>query len=230
MAEILFANFNEEYTRLKIVRMKEILYGAEPKIQLEGCDALNESMIIKKSQNPEPTLKHIRLVSGEDIHLWRTSFCVYHPRTGTWIHILDSDKPRMIPGEFTYKEEYLSALFSSSKSAACIQRKREIVDIIHKIGVALLPTVPVPVPSIQPPSRSPLMKVPLFVGKIIKRDAIQNKDRCAIMLDEFTEDMKTCVTPCFHIFTESGMSAWLESKNQCPTCKCDVQQSSCLFV
>lgn len=226
MAEVVFAVFDEQLIHLKMVRMKDIPYGSESRTRLESCDTAttsNRSMVIKRSQEPEPTLTRITLESGAPIYLWRTPMCVYHGRTGKWIYVLDSNCLNAIPGEFTYREECISRFFRGSRNTECKTLRARMMQSIPQE-----PQNRMPVPTAPAAVSAP--KIPAFVAEIIKRDAIRNKDTCAITLDEFTEDTKTVVTPCFHIFTRSGLCTWLESKHLCPTCKASVSTASCLFL
>jgi hypothetical protein len=237
MAEVVFAVFDENLIHLKIVRMNDVLCGGETRIRLEGCDtstSRTRSMVIAASKEPQPTLTRIMLESGNTIYLWRTPMCVYHRRTGKWIYILDSNCLNAIPGEFTYREECISRLFRGSRNRDCKMLHYRMLEIIR----AEQTQIRVPVPTAPAFARTPTaplapvpaVKIPAFVGGIIKRDAVRNKDSCAITMDEFTEDTKTMVTPCFHIFTTSGLCKWLESKELCPTCKASIDMRSCLFI
>jgi len=84
--------------------------------------------------------------------------------------------------------------------------------------------------SVRLPAQAPAAKVPAFVAAILKQNAIANRNTCAITFDEITQDTKTVVTPCFHIFTETGMLKWLEINPVCPSCKAPVDKVNCLFV
>ena len=229
MAEVIFAVFDDSLIHLKCVRMNDTVYQGESRTRLEACDtaASNSSVMIKTSQEPEPTLTRLILESGSPIYLWRTSMCMYHRRTRKWIHILDSNCLNQIPGEFTYREDCISKFFSGSRNIRCKILHRRMLQTIYRQELTLV-RMPAPVPVPLPSEAAP--KIPAFLGAIIKRDAITKKDTCPISLEEFTEDMKTVVTPCFHIFTQAGLSRWLESKSLCPTCKTSIATASCLFI
>jgi hypothetical protein len=226
MAEVVFAAFDEDLINLKIVRMIEFICAGESRVRLEECDASasrNRSMVIKRCKDPRPTLTRIILESGNVIYLWRTSMCVYHYRTGKCIYILDSNCLTAIPGEFTYREECISRLFKGSRNTDCKMLRSRMLESIRAEEAV---QIRLPVGNVCKAA----VEIPMFVGAIIKRDAIRNKDSCPITMDEFAEDTKTMVTPCFHIFTTAGLCKWLESKDICPTCKASVRMRSCIFL
>jgi len=225
MTEDVFACFNPSVTRLKIVRMTEIS-GAVTRLEAFHGE-LGGTMSIRTSREPAPTLTAILLESGERLYLWRTSMCVYHRSTGTWIHILDSNRMTMIPGEFTYRETCMSRLCRGSRERRCTQLRREMLRCIREREEMYTPSVAALPPS-APPQRGGT--VPAFLARIIKRDAVSNRDMCPVTLEEFTEEIKAAVTPCFHLFTEAGLCAWLDTKGECPTCKAGVDKDACLFL
>jgi len=180
-------------------------------------------MNIMVSTEPEPMLKRISLENGAHLYLWRTPWCAYRAETKTWIPILDSNKAHMIPGEFLYDAEYL---FYDSPYEAYKQLQ---VDMEKKAAETEINYMKYIAPSVQP-TQITASKPPRFVAEIIKRDAVANKGSCAILMEYITQDMKTLVTPCFHIFDAASLEEWITQKGSCPACNGPVKQEACLLL
>jgi hypothetical protein len=123
----------------------------------------------------------------------------------------------MIPGIFFYKERTSRRGQHSQPYKAL--RERMILEIQERER-------PPPVPS-APPAQTPIAT---YLGEIIKRDAIHTKAICSISLEEFTNETKTGVTPCFHLFEAEGLRTWLKTDYTCPICKSTVTPTGCLFI
>lgn len=222
MAERCFAMFDDDAKRLKLVRMNE---RADSILELSAHAASTPSsthMNIAMSNEPEPMLKRIPLDGGEHLYLWRSPWCTYRAETKTWIPILDSDKRSAIPGEFLYEGEWL---FHKPPSVGYKQLREKMTQKAVEIERHYMKHVTAAAPPQTPPN-----KPPRFLAEIIKRDAIANRTSCAISLDDITQDMKTLVTPCFHIFEAASLGEWIAQKGSCPTCKGPVKQETCLLL
>jgi hypothetical protein len=233
MTESTFACFNATATHLKVVKMSEM---AESRTRVEACEqALGQTFTVRTSREPAPTLTLIVLESGERLYLWRTSLCVYTKSTRRWIHILDSNCMELIPGEFRCRETCMSRLFRGSRERRLRQRRREMLRSVWRqeelyvqgMRTSILPPTAPPQLVVPQPTQA---RVPAFLGHIIKRDAVRNRDTCPVTLENFTEEIKAAVTPCFHLFTEAGLCGWLKTKAECPTCKAPVDTALCLFL
>ena len=60
--------------------------------------------------------------------------------------------------------------------------------------------------------------IPPYVIELIKQDAIKKEEFCPILFDKITID-NSVVTSCFHIFSKVGITEWLRTSSQCPTCR-----------
>ena len=231
MPERLFASFNEDLTRLKIVRMIDSGWNTSQTIQLLPyvSDRKKKRVFITKSLDSSPMLKHIPLDTGEQIYLWRTPWCMYNKETGTWIHILDSDKMYAIPGEFIYKEKYIDSLVEASRVVEKQALSTQMIASISESESVHLGTAP-SILQIAPSAPPALPSPPSFVAQIIKRDAIQRRESCPISLETFTNHMKARITPCFHIFQEDSLNQWLTKEVSCPMCKAYISCEQCVSV
>ena len=233
MTERCFAIFDEQVRKLKLVKMTEILPEPDVIIMLspftEG-DIYGKARIADSSE-PEPMLKRIPLDADEHMYLWRSPWCMYVDRIKAWIPILDSTRREEIPGEYIYETEYT---FYNPWYRTYKDLRTKMMKEAEAIEQQYVPVpVPVRIPSAPPapvPSAPPCHKPPMFVASIIKRDAIANRMACSISLEDFTEEMKTRVTPCFHIFEATQLEEWISLKPVCPTCKASLQQEDCLVL
>lgn len=216
--------FDAEMVNLKVVRLVEV----GDRFRFEESDAATSptaSVVIRTSREPQPTLKKFDTEDGSQIYMWRTSMCIEHKRTGTWIHIIDANHPELIPGEYTHKETFGSKMMKGNRNINCKELRIRMLARIEELIQAELQII-----HSEEFSETLPRSIPRFVGEIIKRDAVAMKHTCAITMDEFTEDMKTLVTPCFHIFDQLALSRWLQSTNLCPVCKASVSSAECLAV
>ena len=233
-ADKYFALFDDTVQKLKVVRMTEI-----PKPEMlvmlspsrEG--AATQKLQIVKSNESEPMLSRIQLDPGKHLYLWRSPWCMYHETTRCWIPILDSDKREAIPGDFTYSSMHIfyNPWYSEYKSLHRTMVQR--VESLEKdTFVRTIPTAPIQIPL--PKSSGPPVvrnyKPPTFVAHIIKRDAIANRTTCSISLEEFTHEMKTQVTPCFHIFDSRSLNEWVSLQGCCPMCKVPLSNEDCVLL
>jgi len=237
MPEGYFAMFDAEMVNLKVVRLVEV----GNRFRFEESDRAASpvpSVVVRTSREPQPTLKKFDTEDGSQIYMWRTSMCIEHKRTGTWIHIIDANHPELIPGEYTHKETFGSKMMKGNRNIHYKElRTRMLAHVEELIRAELqvihteeLITAELQAVHTEEVSPTPARTIPRFVGEIIKRDAVATKHACVITMDEFTEDMKTSVTPCFHIFDELALSRWLQSTNLCPVCKASVSPAECLAV
>jgi hypothetical protein len=224
MTDRCFAIFDEQVRKLKLVRMTEILPEPDPIIMLSPYTEgdIYGKVRIANSSEPEPMLKRIPLDADEHVYLWRSPWCMYVDRLKAWIPILDSTRREHIPGEYTYETEYT---FYNPWYRTYKDLQLKMTKEAETIEQQYIAAMPLPVPS-APPSHKP----PMFVAAIIKRDAIANRMACSISLEDFTEEMKTRVTPCFHIFEAVQFEKWVSVKGLCPTCKASLQQEDCLLL
>ena len=220
MREHHFAIYDDNVARLKVVKMTQICGAPNYVIRLTGITPdFTDDQIIKVGDNddPAPDLKRVPLEEDRHLYLWRSPWCMYYRKTGLWIPILDSDRRSMIPGVFFYKERTWrrGQLYDAYKGL----REQMILEIEQRER-------PPPVPS-APPAQTPIAT---YVGEIIKRDAIHTKAICSISLQEFTQETKTGITPCFHLFDADSLRMWLETDHSCPVCKSSVTLNGCLFL
>jgi len=216
--------FDAEMVNLKIAQIIEV----GNRFRFEECDAAISpvpNVVIRTSREPQPTLKKFDTEDGSQIYMWRTSMCIEHKRTGAWIHILDANHPELIPGEYTHKETFGSKFAKGNRNILYKELRTRMLAHIDELIRAELQVI-----HREENSPTPARTIPRFVGEIIKRDAVATKYTCAITMDEITEDMKTLVTPCFHIFDELALLRWLQSTNVCPVCKASVSPAECLRI
>ena len=220
MRENYFAIYDDNVTRLKVVKMTQISGSPNYVIRLTGITPdFSDEQIVKVGDNddPVPELRKIPLEEGQHLYLWRSPWCIYYRNTAQWIPILDSDRRSMIPGVFFYKER--------------TWRRGQLSDAYKGLHEQMILEIqererPPPVPS-APPAQSPIAA---YLGEIIKRDAIHTKAICSISLEEFTTETKTGITPCFHLFEAESLRTWLQTDYTCPICKSTLMLSGCLFI
>jgi len=220
MREHHFALYDDNVSRLKVVKMTQISGSPNYVIRLTGVipDFTDEQIIkVGDSDDPAPELKKIPLEGGQHLYMWRSPWCMYYRKTALWIPILDSDRRSMIPGTFFYKESRT--------------RKGKNTEGYKGLHEQMLLEIqererPSPVPS-APPAQTPIAS---YLGEIIKRDAIHTKAICSISLEEITKETKTGITPCFHLFEAESLTLWLHREHTCPICKSTVTLTGCLFA
>ena len=220
MREHHFAVYDDNVSRLKVLKMTQISGSPNYVIRLTGITPdFTDDQIIKvgESDDSAPELKRVPLEEEQHMYLWRSPWCMYYRKTGLWIPILDSDRRSMIPGVFFYKERTWRR---GQHYEAYKQLRREMLLQIQERER------PPPVPS-APPAQTPIAA---YVGEIIKRDAIHTKTTCSISLEEITQETKTGITPCFHLFEEESLRLWLQTEQTCPICKSTVTLSGSLFI
>lgn len=235
MTERYFAIFDDEVRRLKLVCMSEILPEPELIIMLSAYTAggIAGKVQISASSQPEPMLKRLPIDAGKHIYLWRSPWCVYLDLAKAWIPILDSDNRNEIPGEYIYETEYA---FYNPWYRPYKDLRATMLQNVEAIERELkgTQTEPIPIPRVatvpSAPPAYPQHKPPMFVASIIKRDAIANRMSCPISLEEFTQEMKTQVTPCFHIFESTHLAEWVSLKGSCPHCKAFIREEDCLVL
>jgi hypothetical protein len=235
MTERYFAIFDDQMRRLKIIHMIE--RPGLPAIFLPYSDGWTRNRVeITESSETEPMLKKILLDGAKHVYLWRTPWCMLHEYSNSWLPILDADKADVFPGAFIYEgmyrfknplyEPYIELRRAMLLNSLKLERERE------RESVSVTAPIPIPraarVPSAPP--AYPRHKPPMFVASIIKRDAIANGMSCAISLEEFTQEMKTQVTPCFHIFESTQLKEWISLKGSCPHCKAFISEEDCLVL
>lgn len=223
-----FAVFNDTADRLKIIHMTEIRSKPEMLVLLSPYvePFPIEIAKIRTSSAPEPMLRKLPLSGEEDLYVWRTPWCIYHPPSENWIAILDSDKRESMPGECMYRTGY--GVDNSLREKYSSLRKKMMVTIASLEEGRRASILRLPTPSAPPalPGRKP----PTFVAAIIKRDAIVNKMVCSISLEEITETMKVGITPCFHLFEGDSLMRWIGVKGFCPTCMAELRPDDCLVL
>lgn len=232
MTQRYFAIFDEAVQRLKVVCMSEVSPEPEVVIMLSAYagGAPPGNVKIMPSSEPEPMLKRIPLHAGKHVYVWRSPWCMYLDRARVWIPILDSTNRAHIPGDYIYEasyrfynpwySHYMSLRSSMLKEAERVERHSESLP-----RPALMARI---VPS-APPAISQ-HKPPRHVAEAIKRDAIATHACCAISLDEITQDMKTRITPCFHLFHAESLDEWVSLKGTCPTCNASVWKEACVSL
>jgi len=228
MTERVFAMFDAEMVNLKIVRLVDL---PDDKVRFEASDTEASShpdIVIKMSRESSPTLKKFKTVDGMEIYMWRTSLCIEHKRSGTWIHILDSNHPELIPGDYPHKETFGSNLLKGERNLNCRVLHENMLECIQYLE--LENSLQISREAVRPLLTESKSSIPRFLGEIIKRDAVAMKYMCAITMDEFTKDTKTLVTPCFHIFEKDAILMWLQSNSLCPICKAPVSPTACLLI
>jgi len=247
MGDTYFAMFDEDVRRLKVVRMSQII--PDPCLVLKLSPYTNltstDSVRVAVSEQPEPMLKRIPLDAEKHVYLWRSPWCMYNKDYNSWIPILDSDQRDTIPGQFTYHTEYklynpwraeynklrARMLLSATAIEREYQEQQSMLRSPAPVPVPLPAAVPVRAPKPMPvPAPLPSRKPPAYVAEIIKRDAIANRLSCMISLEDITENMKTEVTPCFHIFEAASLSKWIALKSVCPACIAPITQDDCLLL
>jgi hypothetical protein len=226
MTERYFAIFDDAVRRLKIVCMSEVSPEPDLVIMLSPYTgaATPGKVQIMPSGDPEQMIKRVPLQAAQHVYLWRSPWSVYLDLAKAWIPIVDSDKRARIPGEYIYEVIYT---FYNPWYSQYMSLRSTMLKEVERLERESIP-VRQPVPS-APPAIPP-HKPPRFVAEIIKRDAIATKSCCVISLNEFTEDMKTLVTPCFHIFEAASLGEWIAQKGSCPACKGPVKQETCLLL
>jgi len=87
-----------------------------------------------------------------------------------------------------------------------------------------------PAAVVQPPPAVAVVVVvnlPAHVPPAMIAAAVRQKQHCSITWDEITCD-NACVTTCGHVFTEHGISQWMQHETTCPECRqqCRVNGST----
>jgi len=67
-------------------------------------------------------------------------------------------------------------------------------------------------------------KIPGFVGRLVKKDAIEKGETCPISTLVFEEDMEISMTPCFHLFEADAIRRWMKIKRECPVCRVAISE------
>jgi hypothetical protein len=209
MEQRYFAVFDDDMRRIKVVHMIETLRSTVQFLPYSYRGLLR----IELSKEPEPMLKKFTLDSGEDLYLWRTPWCMYKQDTHVWIPILDSNTRSRLPGPFTLEANYSKHYQAHMKLHANMLYEAEAID-------AMTPKAP-PIVTKAPPR---------FLCEMIKRDAIATKRGCGICLEDIKEDMKTLITPCFHIFDATSLEMWIARKECCAICKAPVKRADCVLL
>lgn len=57
------------------------------------------------------------------------------------------------------------------------------------------------------------------ISKCMISDALASNASCPITLNPLTEETAVCVSPCYHVFEQKGISQWLTQSPLCPTCR-----------
>lgn len=231
MTERYFAIFDDAVRRLKIVCMSEVSPEPDLVIMLSAYRgaATPGKVQIMPSSEPEPMIKRVPLQAAQHVYLWRSPWSVYVDLAKAWIPIVDSDKRAQIPGEYIYDVNYTfyNPWYSQYMSLRSIMLKEvERLERTSSPGPRPAPMVTIP----SAPPAIPGHKPPRFVAEIIKRDAIATRSCCVISLNEFTEEMKTLVTPCFHLFEASALDEWIRLERTCAICKAPVSKEACILL
>ena len=206
-----------------------------PAIFLPYTDGRTTNRVeITESCEKEPMLKKVLLDGAQHLYLWRTPWCMLHEYSNSWLPIFDADKPYLFPGAFIHEgmyrfknplyEQYIDVRARMLMTSDELERQHHNQRITAPIPIPRAATVP------SAPPAYPQHKPPMFVASIIKRDAIANRMACMISLDEFTKEMKTQVTPCFHIFESTHLKEWVSLKGSCPHCNAFIREEDCLVL
>ena len=66
-----------------------------------------------------------------------------------------------------------------------------------------------------------------MVTKIIDVNKIpEEKKKCIICMDFFSNNDNTIYLPCIHLFHEDCIKEWCKRNPICPLCKCDINNIS----
>jgi hypothetical protein len=66
------------------------------------------------------------------------------------------------------------------------------------------------------------LHLPEHVGKVLLREAWNGEESCPISAVQFKKLSSLSVTSCFHVFDTDALNQWQELKNDCPVCRCSI--------